>query len=54
MALPPLPGALALNYNESWSATPNLITQKLAPKGHLGVCAYKATDVVTDITDYVS
>lgn len=50
----PLPGVSVLNYNEGWSATPSSITQKLVPTGHLCVCAYKATDVVTYITDYVS
>ena len=50
----PKPDVSALNYRESWSATPNSIVQKLSASGHVCVYAYKATDVIIDITGYVS
>ena len=49
-----VPPTSALNYDQKWSATPNSIAQKLSSTGHLCVYAYKATDVIIDITGYVT
>ena len=48
-----VPNTSALNYNDSWSATPNAIVQKVNGSGQICIYAYKTTDVIDDVTGYV-
>ena len=49
-----VPNTSALNYNDRWSATPNSIVQKVNDGGQICIYAYKTTDVIVDVTGYVS
>ena len=49
-----VPNTSALNYNDKWSATPNSIVQKVNDSGQICIYAYKTTDVIIDVTGYVS
>ena len=47
------PNTSVVNYTQDWSATPNSVLQQLSAHGNLCVYAYKATDVLIDVTGYV-
>ena len=49
-----VPNTSALNYNDRWSATPNSIVQKVNDGGQICIYAYKTTDVIVDVTGYVT
>ncbi len=48
------PNTSVVNYTQGWSATPNSVLQQLSEHGNLCVYAYKATDVLIDVTGYVT
>ena len=47
------PDTSVVNFSEGWSATPNSVLQQLNEHGNLCVFAYKATDVLMDVSGYV-